>query len=61
MNTTNYDNSVYAAAATPPGERIPGPPSAGLIFLWIAWIIAAAVLIGEGAVIGMGILQGVSA
>jgi hypothetical protein len=59
MNSTSYDNASYAAAATPPGERIPGPPSGGLIFLWIAWLVVAAVLVFEGGAIGLGILQAV--
>ena len=61
MNTSQYDSSAYAAAATPPGERIPGPPSGGLVFLWIVWAIAAAVLVFEGGAIGLGIIHGVAA
>ena len=61
MNTSQYDNSAYAAAATPPGERIAGPPSGGLVFLWIVWIIAAAALVFEGGVIFLGIVEGVMA
>ncbi len=60
MNTTNYDHAALAAASTPPGERIPGPPSGGLVFLWIVWILAAAVLFIEGGIIGLGILQSVA-
>jgi hypothetical protein len=60
MNTTSYDTSAYAAAATPPGERIPGPPSGGLIFIWICWLLGAAVLAVIGGPVLMGILQAVS-
>jgi hypothetical protein len=61
MNANSYDTGARAAAATPPGEHIPGPPSGGLIFLWIAWLIVAAMLVFEGGAIFVGILQGVSA
>jgi len=60
MNSNSYDTSAYAAAATPPGEHIPGPPSAGLIFIWICWLLAAAVLFGLGGLVFVGILQSVS-
>jgi hypothetical protein len=59
MNTTSYDDAARAAAATPPGERIPGPPSGGLIFLWIGWLAVAAILVFEGGEIGLGILRAV--
>jgi hypothetical protein len=60
MNTTSYDHAALAAQATPPGERIPGPPSGGLIFLWIGWLLAAALMIGLGGAVFLGILETVS-
>ncbi|MFL5296988.1 MAG: hypothetical protein ACJ798_11460 [Phenylobacterium sp.] len=60
MNTTSHDNAAYADAATPPGERIHGPPSAGLIFVMICWLLAAGVLFVEGALIFAGILEAVA-
>lgn len=61
MNTTAYDHAALAAAATPAGERIPGPPSSGLIVMWIAWLIAALALFGVGGPVFIGILQAVGA
>jgi hypothetical protein len=60
MNTTAYGQTDYAAAATAPGERIPGPPSAGMIFVMICWLLAAGVLFVEGAIIFIGILKAVA-
>ena len=60
MNTLSYNDSVRAAEATPPGERIPGPPSAGLAFIWAMWLLAAAPLVVIGGAVFVGILQAVS-
>lgn len=60
MNTTRYDHAALAAASTPPGERIPGPPTGGYLVAWIAWLIAAAALIGIGGPVFFGILSGLS-
>jgi hypothetical protein len=60
MNTTRYDDAASAAASTPPGEHIPGLPTGGALFLWVAGIMAAAVLLLFGGMIGLGILQAVS-
>jgi hypothetical protein len=61
MNTTSYDHAALAAAVTPPGERIPGPPSGGYLFVLICWLAAAAVLLGLGGMVFVGILQSVAA
>jgi hypothetical protein len=59
MNTTSYHHAALATAATPPGERIPGPPSGGYVFVLICWLLAAAVLLGLGGMVFAGILQSV--
>lgn len=60
MNTSNYDEARRAAEATPPGEHIPGPPTGGLLFLWIGWLLAAALMIFLGGAVFVGILKGVA-
>jgi hypothetical protein len=51
------DHDGYASAGTTPGRRIPGPPTGGLLFLLIAWLIAAAVILVEGGAVFVGILK----
>ncbi len=61
MNNTSYERSARAAEATPPGEHIPGPPTGGLLVLWIGLLLAAALIIGLGGAIFLGILHDVAA
>jgi hypothetical protein len=60
MNTNSYNERQRTAEAAPPGEHIAGRPSQGLTFIWIVWLLAAAVLIFFGAMIFVGIVSSVS-
>lgn len=60
--TATYDDDVsrhepYATSETAPGERIHGPPSGGLIFVWICWLAVAALMILLGGAVFLGIFQ----
>ncbi len=57
MNSTAYDHAVRIANATLPGERILGRRSPERVFLWIAWLAGASLLVGLGGMIGVGILM----
>jgi len=60
MNTSSYDRAALASAATPPGQRIPGPPSGGYLVVLILWLLAAAALVAVGGPVLFGILQAVA-
>jgi hypothetical protein len=60
MNTTSYSDKQRMAEATPPGEHVTGPPSPGLAFIWVVWLLAAAVMLVIGGLVFVGILQAVS-
>ena len=58
--SATYDDVSRHEPYTAPGERIPGPPSGGLIFLWIGWLLAAGFMLLIGGPVLVGILQAVA-
>jgi hypothetical protein len=56
MTATAYDHATHIAGKLLPGERILGRRSPGRVFLWIAWVAGASLLVGLGGMIGVGVL-----
>lgn len=56
MNASAYDHAAHIAGKVLPGERILGPRSPERVFIWIAWLAGASLLVGLGGMIFVGIL-----